>query len=129
MSSCGFTRWTWNDDEGRGKPGDLTDWSHAGYMPRIKDRYGCRAENMPFGMEDVLGAIAPRPLFINAPTKDFMRVEGVRECVALIQPVYARQGDPDRIVCEHPDCAHDFPPPVRERAYRFIDRALRPGAH
>src|ERR1051325_8113379 len=48
VSSCGFTRFTWNDNEGRGQPGDLTDWSHAGYMPRIAERYHCRVDNMPF---------------------------------------------------------------------------------
>ena len=47
VSICGFTRFTWNDDEGRGKPGDLTDWSGPGYMPRIATQYHCRAENLP----------------------------------------------------------------------------------
>jgi len=27
----------------------------------------------------------------------------------------------------HPDCEHDFPPEVREAAYRFVDRALQVG--
>jgi acetyl esterase/lipase len=124
VSSCGFTRLTWNDDEGRGRPGDLSDWCHAGYMPRIKDRYHCRAENMPFDFDHVLGVIAPRALFINGPRRDCMRWEGVKECVEQIAQEYARHGAPERLGWQYPDCEHDFPPDVREQAYRFVDRIL-----
>ncbi len=125
VSSSGFTRFTWNNDEGRGTRGDLNDWCHSGYMPRIKTEYGCRAENMPFDMEDVLGLIAPRPLFVNAPARDIFRHEGVDECVERVRPFYDSAGASDHLVCEHPDCGHDFPPPVRERAYLFLDQRLR----
>ena len=27
VTSCGFTRWRWNDNERRGQPGDLHDWT------------------------------------------------------------------------------------------------------
>lgn len=124
VSSCGFTRFTWNDNEGRGNLGDLTDWSHAGYMPRIASVYRCRAENMPFDFPDVLALIAPRPIFLNAPLKDFFRHEGVRECVDLIRPLFERNGTPEDFVCVHPDCEHDFPPAVRDEAYQFIARVL-----
>ena len=124
VSSCGFTRATWNDGEGRGKSGDLTDWSHAGYIPRIASQYHCRAENLPWDFPDVLAVIAPRALFINAPLKDLFQHEGVSECVELVRPAYDRAGVPDNLVCHHPDCAHDFPPEIREAAYRFVDRVL-----
>ena len=124
VSSCGFTRFTWNDNEGRGRRGDLTDWSHKGYMPRIAERYACKAENMPFDFEDVLGVVAPRALFVNAPMQDFFHWEGVRECAALVEPIYARHGVPGDFVCHHPECAHDFPEATREQAYRFVDRVL-----
>ena len=124
VSSAGFTLFTWNDDEGRGKGGDLSDWSHNGYMPRIRERYGCRAEKVPFDWDEVIASIAPRAVFINAPEGDCMRVEGVRECVKRVAPVYARAGAPDRLMCLHPEGGHDFPPAVRQEAYRFIDRVL-----
>jgi len=124
VASCGFTRFTWNDDEGRGRPGDLLDWSHAGYMPRIASQYHCRAENMPWDFPDVLAVIAPRALFINAPKKDFFRVEGVRECMELVAPVYESLGFPENLVCLHPEGEHDFPPDVREAAYEFVDEAF-----
>lgn len=126
VSSCGFTRFTWNDAEGRGTRGDLSDWSHAGYMPRIRTQYRCRVENLPWDFPDVLGAILPRAVFINAPRRDSMRVQGVRECVALMQAESARLGLPGSLGVAHPDCEHDFPPAVREEAYAFIDRHLRP---
>jgi hypothetical protein len=84
---------------------------------------------LPFDIEDVLGLIAPRPLFINAPTRDrICRIEGVKECLALIRPVYEKRGAADRLVCEQPEGGHDFPPEVRQRAYDFIDRLLGPPA-
>jgi pimeloyl-ACP methyl ester carboxylesterase len=125
VTSCGFTRFTWNDNEGRGLRGNLTDWSHAGYMPRIAERYACKAANMPFDFEDILAAIAPRALFINAPRDDFFRWEGVDECVELVAPLYARHGAPQRLVCLHPPGGHDFPAEVRQAAYRFLDEELR----
>jgi len=71
---------------------------------------------VPFDWDEVIASIAPRAVFINAPEEDFMRVEGVRECVGRVAPVYARAGVPDRLVCVHPDGAHDFPPAQAGRA-------------
>jgi hypothetical protein len=124
VASCGFTRFTWNDNEGRGTMGDLTDWSHAGYMPRIAGRYGCRAENMPFDFDDVLDRIVPRAMFINAPTEDFFRHEGVRECLDRLRPAYARRGVPHLLGWQHPACDHDFPPDTRRAAFGFVERVL-----
>lgn len=124
VTSCGFTAFPWNDDEGRGGPGDLSDWCHAGYMPRIKDVYHCRAEEMPWDFTDVLAAIAPRAIFINGPKRDFMRYEGVVHSVNVTAPLYDKAGVPERCAWEHPDCKHDFPPEVRERAYTWLDRML-----
>jgi len=47
----------------------------------------------------------------------FFQHGGVRECVALVAS--------ENCVCCHPDCAHDFPPDVREAAYQFVDRAFQ----
>ena len=116
VSSCGFVPFAWNDNEGRGDLGDLTDWSHAGYMPRIAERYGCRAENMPFDFPEILRDLADRRVFINAPQNDFMNVRGVRECLDEIRGLF-RDG---HLEACHPDCAHDFPPEVRELAWEFL---------
>jgi pimeloyl-ACP methyl ester carboxylesterase len=122
VSSCGFTRFTWNDNEGRGDPGNLTDWSHKGYMPRIASDFACRAENMPFDFPDVLGAIAPRPLFVNAPMGDFFQYQGVDECAERVAPLYA--GRDGAFVVRHPEGGHDFPLPVRREAYAWLEQSL-----
>ncbi|MDA0836424.1 MAG: alpha/beta fold hydrolase [Planctomycetota bacterium] len=124
VSSCGFTGFAWNDNEGRGTYGDLTDWSHSGYMPRIKEIYHCRADEMPWDFPDVLAAIVPRAVFVNGTKRDFMRYEGVVHCVNVTRPLYEQAGFPERFDSMHPDCQHDFPPDVRELAYAFVDRIL-----
>jgi dienelactone hydrolase len=117
VTSCGFTSF------GRYKGGNLTGWSHRGYMPRIADRYGKDPSRMPFDFPELLAALAPRPLFINAPVGDGnFDITGVKECVAFARRVYA----PDRLVALHPDCGHEFPPEIRRQAYDFLDRFLGP---
>jgi hypothetical protein len=125
VSSCGFTLFKCNRRGGQGELSDIADWSHAGYMPRIAERYGSRAENMPFEWSDVLTAIAPRAVFINAPEQDDFLVDGVRECVKLVTPEYAREGATDKLACRHPAGGHDFPPQVRQDAYAVVDQILK----
>jgi len=127
VSSCGFTLFTCNRRGGHGEMSDVSDWSHAGYMPRIAELYACRGENMPFEWTQVLAAIAPRAVFINAPEEDDFLVDGVRQCVQSVQPEYARREAPDALVSVHPPGGHDFPTPIREQAYRFLEKALGAG--
>ena len=106
--------------------GDLTGWTHRGYMPRIADVYGKDPARVPFDFTEVLAAMAPRPVFINAPLHDAnFDVTGVYDCVNAATPVYALFGAEDRLVAAHPDDGHDFPDEVRMQAYEFIDAALR----
>jgi dienelactone hydrolase len=119
VTSCGFTSFT------RYYGGDLTGWSHRGYMPRIASEYGKSPARVPFDFPEVLGAIAPRPIFINAPLHDSnFDVSGVDDCVRSARAVYRLFDAPDRLMTVHPDCQHDFPPEVREHAYVFLDRQL-----
>jgi hypothetical protein len=46
--------------------------------------------------------------------------------VDAAKPVYALLHAETKLVVVHPDCEHDFPPDVREAAYAFIDKALKP---
>lgn len=122
VSSCGFTSFE------KYKGGDLTGWSHKGYMPRITAVYHRNPAEMPFDFTEVLAALAPRPVFINAPTgDDNFDVSGVNDCVRAALPVYQTIFDAGRNVSvTHPNCAHDFPPEVREAAYKFLSDALQP---
>ena len=120
VTSCGFNAFP------KYMGGDLTGWSSNKYMPRIASLYGKDPARMPFDFTEVLGAIAPRAVFISAPIGDSnFEVSGVRDCLRAARPVYenvfrARE----RLVAVHPDCGHDFPPDTREQAYRFLDRWL-----
>jgi dienelactone hydrolase len=120
VSSCGFNSFA------KYMGGDLTGWSHKGYMPRIASVYHVSAREMPFDFSEILGAIAPRAVFVNAPLGDSnFEISGVKDCLKAAAPVYALQQAADQLAAMHPDCGHDFPPETREQAYRFIDRALK----
>ena len=123
VTSCGFNSFA------KYKGGDLTGWSSSKYMPRIATLHGKDPARMPFDFTEILAAIAPRAVFISAPTGDAnFEVSGVRDCVRAARPVF--QGifsAGDRLVAVHPDCGHDFPPDIRERAYAFLERWLAPG--
>ena len=114
VTSCGFNSFH------KYMKGNLTGWSHKGYMPRIADVYGKDPARMPFDFADVLRAIKPRAVFINAPENDSnFEVSGVRDAVA-------GAGEWRRLAAVYPkDAGHDFPPEVREQAYRFLARSLR----
>lgn len=122
VSSCGFNRFA------RYYGGDLTGWSHKGYMPRIAEVYGKDPARMPFDFPDILAALAPRAVYINAPLNDAnFAVEGVRECVQAAQPIFALYGVPENLSASYPECEHDFPEAQRLEAYAVIDRALGGG--
>jgi len=119
VTSCGFNAFP------KYMNGDLTGWSHDGYMPRIAEVYGKDPARMPFDFPEVLGALAPRPVFINAPLHDAnFEVTGVRDCIQAAEPVYRLYEVSDRLVVEYPEAEHDFPPEVRAEAYAFIDKAF-----
>lgn len=121
VTSCGFTSFA------KYYGGDLTGWAGTRYMPRIAEQFGKDPARMPFDFSDVLVALAPRPLFINAPLRDGnFAVSGVRDCVAVAQPVYAkvfRTGE--RLQAVYPEAAHSFPDEQRSAAYAFLDRWLK----
>ncbi len=105
ITSCGFTSFA------KYYGGNLTGWSHKGYMPKIAAR---RPEAMPFDFKDVLAAIGPRPVFVNAPLRDAnFDASGVDDAV--------RDSGHSKIRVEHPDCEHDFPPEIRQMAYAWLD--------
>src|SRR5262245_24131385 len=77
VTSCGFNAFP------KYYKGNLKGWSHQGYMPRIATEYGLDPKRMPFDFTEILGAIAPRAVFINAPLRDAnFEVTGVQDCVA-----------------------------------------------
>ena len=95
-------------------------------MPRVAYVYENDPAKMPFDFTEIIGALAPRPIFINAPLKDSdFEVSGVYDCVNAAKPVYELLKAADKIVMTNPDAPHDFPPTAREAAYAFLDQELR----
>lgn len=120
ITSCGFTAFA---DYYRG---NLAGWTSDRYMPRIRDLYGNSPAKMAFDFYEVLGAIAPRPVFVNAPLHDGnFELAGVRKVAAAVTEVYRLFGMAANLRVENPDCGHDFPEPVRREVYAWLRRALK----
>lgn len=105
--------------------GNLKGWASNRYMPRIESEYQNRPERVPFDFTEVLGAIAPRPVFVNAPLHDDnFEVSGVRDCVAAALPVYKLFGAEERLIARYPEGGHGFDAEARRGAYEFLDHWL-----
>lgn len=118
VSSCGL------DSFADYKGGDITGWTSTRYMPRLADYEG-RSSETPFDFDELLAALAPRPVMISAPLHDAnFRAASVDRITTAARAVYALHGVPNALVVEHPDGEHDFPDAIREKAYAFIAAAL-----
>lgn len=118
ITNCGFTSFS------AYYGGDLAGWSGPRYMPRIKLEFPTPRE-MPFDFHDVLGAIAPRAVYVSAPLHDAnFDVQGVRDVVESARRVYQHYGAERRFAAVYPDCAHDWPERERKAAYAWLDRQM-----
>src|SRR5258706_9824537 len=88
VSSCGF------DSFLDYMNGNIKGWSSDRYMPKLFD-YLNRPVDIPFDFHELLGALAPRPIFINAPLGDSnFKSKSVDQIVSTASPVY-------RLLCVH----------------------------
>lgn len=123
VSSCGFNSFPYYYN------GNLTGWSHRGYMPRIAAAYHTDPREVPFDFPELIAALAPRAFFTNSPIHDAnFDVEGVRVCMRAAEDIYALMRVKDRLQAVYPDAEHDFPEPQRLAAYRFLDDQLKRAA-
>ena len=122
VTSCGFTSFH------KYRGGDLSPWAQQRYMPLVALKYHDNPDEMPFDFSDVLTALAPRPLFINAPSHDDnFDASGVDDTLRVVRATCSSAyGKGERLVVRHPDAAHAFPPEVRQEAYAFLDKWLKP---
>jgi len=96
-------------------------------MPRLADYRG-RLQAIPFDFPELLGALAPRPIFVSAPKGDHnFRWQSAKRCAEAATKLYQLLGAENKLVVRHPDCSHDFPPEIREAAYDFLAKALAGG--
>jgi lysophospholipase L1-like esterase len=102
-------------------------WTQTRYMPRLA-AYRGRLGEIPFDFHELIGALAPRHVFIIAPLKDDnFRADSVDRIAAAARPVFALYHHPERLRVDHPDCAHDFPTEMRQAAYALLDSVLLDG--
>lgn len=123
-SSCGFDSYLDYYDGAERNWYFGKGWCQIRYMPRLSNYRG-KLETIPFDFPELLGALAPRQLFVNAPLRDGnFRWKSVDVCAAAARPVYELLGG--NLIIQHPDCNHDFPNEMRDGAYKLIDSVLRP---
>lgn len=120
VASCGFdsfldyrpTAW----EPGKG-------WAQDRYMPKILNY---AREEIPFDFHELVGLLAPRPFFVNAPVGDTnFHWQSVDRVAAAGSQIYRLHHVPDLIRVLHPDAGHDFPTEIREAAYDWIEQFLR----
>ena len=100
-------------------------WCQIRYMPRLSNYRG-RLREIPYDFPELLGALAPRPFFVNAPQGDGnFRYQSVQRCVVAAAPVYQLLGNEKGVLAEYPDCGHNFPEEMRNKAYQTIDSVLK----
>lgn len=120
VSNCGFTRFH------KYYEGKLKGWTSARYMPLIDTQYGNDPDRVPFDFPELLACLAPRAFLASSPTRDDnFEVSGVRDSIASAKPIFKLLGAEEKLQANYPDCAHDFPPEVREVAYEFLDEQLK----
>jgi dienelactone hydrolase len=119
VSSCGFDSFLDYHN------GDIKGWTSERYMPALLNHTN-RLQEIPFDFHELIGALAPRPIFISAPFHDSnFKSQSVDEIVRAAKPVYQLFNAAQNLRVEHPDCGHDFPPEIRAAAYNFLDKFLK----
>jgi hypothetical protein len=112
VSSCGF------DSFLDYMNGNIKGWTSERYMPRLLDY---KLEDIPFDFHELIGALAPRIFFVNAPLGDTnFKWESVDRITAAARRVYELYGASENLIVEHPDCGHLFPKEMRAKAYRLF---------
>jgi dipeptidyl aminopeptidase/acylaminoacyl peptidase len=119
VTSCGFDSLL--DYYG----GNIKGYVQERYMLRMQDYLG-RPQDVPWDYYELIAALAPRHVFVNAPLHDAnFRHDSVDRIATAAEPVFKLHGAAGRLIVRHPDCDHDFPDDVRFEAYALIERVLR----
>jgi dienelactone hydrolase len=124
-SSCGFDSFLdyYGGDPAVWKP--ERGWCQTRYMPRLT-QYAGQLNAIPFDFHELIGALAPRHVLVNAPIGDTnFKWRSVEDVVKAASPVYALYRVPQNLRVEHPDCGHLFPREAREMAYLLLDETLK----
>lgn len=124
VSSCGLDSYLDYYDGAERNWFPERGWCQTRYMLKLADYRGRLAE-IPFDFHEMIGALAPRSVLIIAPLKDSnFKHDSVDRIAAAAKPIFSLYGHPERLRVLHPDCPHDFPPEMREEAYKLFDSVL-----
>jgi dienelactone hydrolase len=105
--------------------GKIKGWTSDRYMPKLL-AYQDKLDQVPFDFGEILGAIAPRHVYVIAPKKDDnFRWESAAKVVRSAAEVYKLFDAEKNLRIEHPDCPHVFLPEMREKAYKRMDEVLK----
>ncbi len=116
VTSCGFDSFL--DYKG----GDIRGWTSMRYMPRL---LGYKLEEIPFDFHELIASIAPRSIFVSAPKGDGnFRWQSVQRIMDCARPVFELHDATQKMFSAHPDCGHDFPADMREKAYIFMKNQI-----
>jgi dienelactone hydrolase len=118
VSSCGF------DSVLDYYGGNLKGWVQERYILKMSNYLG-RPQDVPFDYYELIAALAPRLVFVNAPLKDGnFRWDSVDRIAAAARPVFKLYGVEKNLQVFHPDTEHDFPDAERFAAYEVIAKGL-----
>ena len=118
VTSCGF------DSLLDYKGGDIKGYVQERYMLKMGDYLG-RPQEVPWDYHELIAALAPRHVFVNAPLRDSnFRWRSVDGIAAGAEAVFRLHEAGGRLIVRHPDSDHDFPDKERFEAYDLIRRVL-----
>ncbi len=124
VSSCGLDSYLDYYDGNEKNWFPEKGWCQTRYMLKLANYRG-RLEEIPFDFHEMIGALAPRNVFIAAPLHDGnFRSASVDKIITAAKPIFALYGHTERLQVAHPDCDHDFPNEMREAAYRLIEETI-----
>ncbi len=119
VTSCGFDSLL--DYYG----GNIKGYVQERYMLKMADYLG-RPQEVPWDYYELIAALAPRHVFVNAPLKDAnFRHDSVDRIAAAAEPVFRLHGAGGHLIVRHPDSDHDFPDAERFEAYDLLEKVLR----
>lgn len=125
VSSCGFDSFLAYYDGNPANWQPERGWCQTRYMLKLA-QYRGRLQEIPFDFHELIGALAPRPVYINAPLGDSnFKAGSVDEIVKAASAVYRLYDAPENLRVEHPDCGHDFPETQREQAFQMLKEKLQ----
>jgi pimeloyl-ACP methyl ester carboxylesterase len=125
VSSCGFDSF---QDYYSGDPKVWQmgkGWTQQRYMPRLA-AYAGRLNEIPFDFDEILASLAPRVVFVSAPLGDTnFQWRSVDRMVDSAKVLFRAHNAEQNLEVAHPDCGHDFPDAMREKAYQLLEKNLK----